>query len=151
MRKNTLDTVLRHKVQINYPSYNPPLGVRDELSVPETRIVEFLAEWLMTLLIPAKHLLESRSPHLSSMLIKDHWFGELYLGLKVAASFDRGKSPPKQSMDKSAVSFFLPAPVAFTAGHHLRLTRGPAGNRTTTGRLSASPRTTPCQLSRGDT
>jgi len=33
----------------------------------------------------------------------------------------------------------------------LRLTRGPAGNRTTTGSLSASPRTTPYQLSRGDT
>ena len=58
----------------------------------ENRVIEFLSEWLVTLLIPAKHVLESRSPHLSLMLIKEYWFRELYLGLKVAASFDRTES-----------------------------------------------------------
>ena len=47
--------------------------------------------------------------------------------------------------------FFLAGALCLSAGHHLRLTRGPAGNRTTTGSLSASPRTTPYQLSHEDT
>ena len=42
--------------------------------------------------MPAKHVLETRSPHLAFMLLKDYWFRELYLGLKVAASFDRDES-----------------------------------------------------------
>ena len=46
---------------------------------------------------------------------------------------------------KGFVSFFLVG--ARSAGHHLRLTRRPAGNRTTTGSLSASF----YQLSHGDT
>ena len=53
--------------------------------------------------------------------------------------------------DFSGSSFFLAGARCLSAGHHLRLTRGPAKNRTTTGSLSASPRTTPYQLSRGDT
>jgi len=52
---------------------------------------------------------------------------------------------------KTKTTFFLAGARCLSAGHHLRLTRGPAGNRTTTGSLSASPRTTPYQLSRGDT
>ena len=47
--------------------------------------------------------------------------------------------------------FFLAGARCLSAGHHLRLTRGPAGNRTTTGSLSASSRTTPYQLSHEDT
>ena len=47
--------------------------------------------------------------------------------------------------------FFLAGALCLSAGHHLRLTRGPAGNRTTTGSLSASSRTTPYQLSHEDT
>ena len=40
--------------------------------------------------------------------------------------------------------FFLwPAPLSFDWSPHLKLTCGPAGNRTTTGSLSASSRTTP--------
>jgi len=46
---------------------------------------------------------------------------------------------------------FLAGALCLSAGHHLRLTRGPAGNRTTTGSLSASSRTTPYQLSHEDT
>ena len=45
-------------------------------------MIEFLAEWLVTFLIPATHVLEVRAPHLSFMLLKEYWFRELYLGLK---------------------------------------------------------------------
>ena len=55
-------------------------------------MIEFLAEWLVTFLIPATHVLEVRAPHLSFMFLKEHWFRELYLGLKVTASFDRSES-----------------------------------------------------------
>ena len=40
--------------------------------------------------MPAKYVLETRSPHLSFMLLKEYWFRGLYL--KVAASFDRDES-----------------------------------------------------------
>ena len=55
-------------------------------------MIEFLAEWMVTLLMPASHVLEVRAPHLSFMMLKEYWFGELYLGLKVTASFDRSES-----------------------------------------------------------
>ena len=55
-------------------------------------MIEFLAEWLVTFLILATHVLEMRAPHLSFMLLKEYWFRELYLGLKVTASFDRSES-----------------------------------------------------------
>ena len=42
--------------------------------------------------------------------------------------------------------FLWPAPLSFDWSPHLRLTCGPAGNRTTTGSLSASSRTTLYQL-----
>ena len=58
----------------------------------EVKMIEFFAEWLVTLLIPATHVLEVRAPHLSFMLLKEYWFRELYLGLKVTASFDRSES-----------------------------------------------------------
>ena len=58
----------------------------------EMRVIEFFSEWLVALLMPARHVLETRSPHLSFMLLKDYWFKELYLGLKVAASLDRTES-----------------------------------------------------------
>ena len=67
-------------------------AVQNALPKLETRIIEFLSEWLVTLLMPAKHVLETRSPHLSFMLLKEYWFRELYLGLKVTASFDRTES-----------------------------------------------------------
>ena len=46
----------------------------------------------------------------------------------------------------NALLFLWPAPLSFDWSPHLRLTCGPAGNRTTTGSLSASSRTTPYQL-----
>ena len=58
----------------------------------ELRLIEVFSEWLVTLLMPARHVLETRSPHFSFMLLKDYWFKELYLGLKVAASLDRIES-----------------------------------------------------------
>ena len=36
------------------------------------RMIEFLAEWLVTVLIPATHVLEVRAPHLSFMLLKEY-------------------------------------------------------------------------------
>ena len=51
-------------------------------------MIEFLAEWLVTFLIPATHVLEVRAPHLSFIFLKEYWFRELYFGLKVTASFD---------------------------------------------------------------
>ena len=38
------------------------------------------------------HVLEVRAPHLSFMFLKEYWFRELYIGLKVTASFDRSES-----------------------------------------------------------
>ena len=55
-------------------------------------MIEFLAEWLVILLMPATHVLEVRAPHLSFMLLKEYWFRELYLGLKVTASVGRSES-----------------------------------------------------------
>ena len=43
-------------------------AVQNVLPELETRVTEFLAEWLVALLMPAKHVLETRSPHLSFML-----------------------------------------------------------------------------------
>ena len=58
----------------------------------EARMIKFLAEWLVTFLMPATHVLEVRAPHLSFIFLKEYWFRELYLGLKVTASFDRSES-----------------------------------------------------------
>ena len=46
----------------------------------EVKMVEFLAEWMVTLLMPARHVMEVRAPHLSFMMFKEPWFRELYLG-----------------------------------------------------------------------
>ena len=94
------------------------------------------------------------------MLVKEYWFRELYLGLKVAASFDRNESyqrtidgqircitadfKPKGANVAWNVNyinvfiFFCPSPLPFGGSTVLSLTRGPAGNRTTTGSLSAT-------------
>ena len=63
----------------------------------EARIIEFLSEWLVTFLMPAKHVLDTRAPHLYFMFLKEYWFKELYLGLKVTASFDRSESYTKEA------------------------------------------------------
>ena len=58
----------------------------------EHSVIEFLSEWLVSLLVRAKNVLQSRSLHLSFMLLKDYWFRELYLSLKVTASIDRSRA-----------------------------------------------------------
>ena len=68
-------------------------AVQNILPKLEARIIEFLSEWLVTFLMPAKHVLDTRAPHLYFMFLKEYWFRELYLGLKVTASFDRSESP----------------------------------------------------------
>ena len=67
-------------------------AVQNILPKLEARIIEFLSEWLVTFLMPAKHVLDTRAPHLYFMFLKEYWFRELYLGLKVTASFDRSES-----------------------------------------------------------
>ena len=64
----------------------------------EARITEFLAEWLVSLLIPAQGVLEVQAPHLQ----KQYWFREIYLGVKVTASFGTDHTP-EWSTGKSGV------------------------------------------------
>ena len=70
-------------------------AVQDVLADLETRVIEFFSEQLVALLMPAKHVLDTRSPHLSFMLLEEYWFRELYLSLKVATSVDRNESYTK--------------------------------------------------------
>ena len=73
----------------------------------------------MALLMPARHVLETRSPHFSFMLLKDYWFKEL--GLKVAASLDRTESFIKTiegqvrciTAECEQTAFFPPTPLGF--------------------------------------
>jgi hypothetical protein len=44
-------------------------AVHDALPKLENKVIEFLAEWLVALFAPARHVLETRSPHLSFMLL----------------------------------------------------------------------------------
>ena len=94
------DAYVRHAVETSSHKQQPQQhtalkAVQNVLADLETRVIEFISEWLVTLLMPAKHVLETRSPHLSFMLLKEYWFRELYLGLKVAASVDRNESYTK--------------------------------------------------------
>ena len=68
----------------------------------ELRVTEFFSEWLVALLMPARHVLETRSLHLSFIPLKEYWFKELFLGLKVAASLDRIESFIKTIEGRSA-------------------------------------------------
>ena len=58
----------------------------------EAKMIEFLAEWMVTLLSPATQIVKARAPHLAFMFVKEYWFREFYLGLKVTASLGREES-----------------------------------------------------------
>ena len=58
----------------------------------EAKMIEFLAEWAVTLLSPAIQIVKTRAPHLAFMFVKEYWFREFYLGLKVTASLGREES-----------------------------------------------------------
>ena len=58
----------------------------------ELRIIEFLAEWMVAVSMPARNVIETRAPHLKFMTSKAYWFRELFLGLKIAASMERQES-----------------------------------------------------------
>ena len=58
----------------------------------EAKMIEFLAEWVVTLLSPATQFVKTRAPHLAFMFVKEYWFREFYLGLKVTASLGREES-----------------------------------------------------------
>ena len=53
--------------------------VKDVLADLELRVIQN-SELLVALLMPARPVLETRSPHFSFMLLKDYWFKELHLG-----------------------------------------------------------------------
>ena len=59
--------------------YGGPGWLRGGGFLLEVKMIEFLAEWMVTLLMPASHVLEVRAPHLSFMMLKEYWFRELYL------------------------------------------------------------------------
>ena len=63
--------------------------------------------------------------------------------VRIAAEFDRCAHDTGRKADRHTwvemsgrLHFFLAGARCLSAGHHLKLTRGPAGNRTTTGSLS---------------
>ena len=58
----------------------------------EAKMNEFLAEWIVTLLSPATQIVKARASHLTFMFVKEYWFREFYLGLKVTASLGREES-----------------------------------------------------------
>ena len=58
----------------------------------EAKMIEFLAEWVVTLLSPAAQIVKTRASHLAFMFVKEYWFREFYLGLKVTASLGREES-----------------------------------------------------------
>ena len=96
-RLHFADEYARRTVGLPSPTHVPDIAaalqaVQTILPKLEVKMIEFLAEWLVTFLIPATHVLEVRAPHLSFMLLKEYWFRELYLGWKVTASFDRSES-----------------------------------------------------------
>ena len=80
------DEYARRTVGLPSPTHVPDIAaalraVQTILPKLEVKMIEFLGEWLVTFLISATHVLEARAPHLSFMLLKEHWFRELYLGL----------------------------------------------------------------------
>ena len=50
--------------------------VQNILPKLDATIIEFLSEWLVTFLMPAKHVLDTRAPHLYFMFL-EYWFREL--------------------------------------------------------------------------
>ena len=55
----------------------------------EAKMIEFLAESIVTLLSPATQIVKARAPHVTFMFVKEYWFREFYLGLQVTASLGR--------------------------------------------------------------
>ena len=62
------------------PGVGPTLReVEKFLPDPEAKMIEFLAEWMVTLLSPATQIVQARAPHLPFMFVKEYWFREFYL------------------------------------------------------------------------
>ena len=74
--------------------------VEQILPTLEAKMIEFLAEWLVTQLSPATQVLKARAPHLAFMFVKEYWFREFYLGLKVTASLAEMSRIHESSMGK---------------------------------------------------
>ena len=94
----------------------------------EAKMIEFLAEWVVTLLSPAQ-IVKARAFHLTFMFVKEYWFLEFYLGLKVTASLGQEESYRRPCGEVGrAVSFDiadrLPVVVRFPAGPQVSLKVG---------------------------
>ena len=92
--------------------------VKDVLSDLELGVIEFFSEWLVALLMPARHVLETRSPHLSFMLLKDYWFKELYLGRCITAEYKQ--TGVNVAWNVSYINVFIPAWMVPPVYHSLR-------------------------------
>ena len=84
---------------VGFPRDIPAPGVGSALTeveklLPdlEAKMIECRAEWMVTLLSPATQIVKSRASHLTVMFVKEYWFREFYLGLKVTASLGREES-----------------------------------------------------------
>ena len=73
----------------------------------EAKMIEFLAEWIVTLLSPATQIVKARAPHLAFMFVKGYWFREFYLGLKVTASLVETSPTGEAHFCTSAFSYVL--------------------------------------------
>ena len=88
------DEYARRTVGLPSPTHVPDIeaalqAVQEILPKLEARMIEFLAEWLVTSNARIGSEGTSSFPLCCS---KEYWFRELYLGLKVTASFDRSES-----------------------------------------------------------
>ena len=86
--------------------------VQEVLPELELRVIEFLSEWMVSLLMPAKHLLETRSPHLSFMLGKESGSANYTLASKLLRPSIVMNRTRKPSTDRSAVSLLTLNPRA---------------------------------------
>ena len=68
------DEYARRTVGVPSATHVPDIETALQGPKLEARMIEFLAEWLVTFLIPATHVLEVRAPHLSFMFLKEYWF-----------------------------------------------------------------------------
>jgi len=78
------DEYARRTVGLPSPEHVPDIAValravQTILPKLEVKMIEFLAEWMVSLLMPASHVLEVRAPHLSFMLLKEYWFSFTWL------------------------------------------------------------------------
>ena len=76
-------------------------------------LVEFLSEWIVTFVEPAREVTKLRDPELLFLHEKDYWFRAIWQDLHLAATLDRVKSVVC-CWPVSLLSFFVVFPVWFS-------------------------------------